>query len=382
MKSKGDEEDKNWLLIKEKDELVQEQDGISQIKTSVRTGRTMEEIATEKKPAKQAKEKKLPYQEYTLQLAKLEKEVPENGEWVYELKYDGYRITAEIEGGQVRLLTRNQKDYTEKFPVVAEALKEMAGTRNMILDGEIVVLDDNGRSDFQKLQRYLKHPGCKNITYILFDLLALEEKDYRSQELLKRKKELKKLLAEKHPHLHYSEHTDGEGGEILKAACEADMEGIIGKRADSLYAGNRNGDWIKVKCEKRQEFVIGGYTSSDKRSKGISSLLLGVYEKEELVYAGRTGTGFSQKQRKELEGKFKSILRKTSPFKDAPEERSGEEIFWVTPKLIAEVRFQEWTDEHLLRQASFKGLREDKNPFDVIRRRLLPKMQVIREKNR
>lgn len=373
MKSKGDEEDKNWLLIKEKDELVQEQDGISQIKTSVRTGRTMEEIATEKKPAKQAKEKKLPYQEYTLQLAKLEKEVPENGEWVYELKYDGYRITAEIEGGQVRLLTRNQKDYTEKFPVVAEELKEMAGTRNMILDGEIVVLDDNGRSDFQKLQRYLKHPGGKNITYILFDLLALEEKDYRSQELLKRKKELKKLLAEKHPHLHYSEHTDGEGREILKAACEADMEGIIGKRADSPYAGSRNGDWIKVKCEKRQEFVIGGYTSSDKRSKGISSLLLGVYEKEELVYAGRTGTGFSQKQRKELEGKFKSILRKTSPFKDAPEERSGEEIFWVTPKLIAEVRFQEWTDEHLLRQASFKGLREDKNPFDVIREKAASK---------
>lgn len=367
MKSKGDEEDKNWLLIKEKDELVQEQDGISQIKTSVRTGRTMEEIATEKKPAKQAKEKKLPYQEYTLQLAKLEKEVPENGEWVYELKYDGYRITAEIEGGQVRLLTRNRKDYTEKFPVVVEALKEMAGTRNMILDGEIVVLDDNGRSDFQKLQRYLKRPGGKNITYILFDLLALEEKDYRSQELLKRKADLKKLLAEEHPHLHYSEHTEGEGREILQAACEAEMEGIIGKRAGSTYAGSRNGDWIKVKCEKRQEFVIGGYTSSDKRSKGISSLLLGVYEKEELVYAGRTGTGFSQKQRKDLEGKFSSILRKTSPFKDAPEERGGEEIFWVTPKLIAEVRFQEWTDEHLLRQASFKGLREDKNPFDVIR---------------
>ncbi|MFH5835797.1 DNA ligase D [Proteiniclasticum sp. C24MP] len=367
MKSKKEEGNRNWLLIKEKDELVQDEDGIGGFTTSVRTGRTMEEIAQDKKPPDSNENKKLPFHEYTVQLAKLEEEVPEDEDWVYELKYDGYRITAEIEAGEVRLLSRNRKDYTKKFPVVVDALKKMADTRNMILDGEIVVLDKRGRSDFQKLQRYLKNPGGKNITYILFDLLALDEEDHREYELMKRKEELKKLVGEGYPHLHYSEHTNGDGRKILKAACDAQMEGIIGKKARSRYAGTRNGDWIKVKCDRRQEFVIGGYTSSDNRSKGVSSLLLGVYEKGELIYAGRTGTGFSLKERKELEKKFSSITRKTAPFKEAPEERKGEEVFWLTPKLIAEVKFQEWTDENLLRQASYKGLREDKNPEKVIR---------------
>ena len=245
----------------------------------------------------------------------------------------------------------------------------MAENRNMILDGEIVVLDKRGKTDFQKLQSYLKKPDGKNITYILFDLLALDSEDYRELGLLERKERLKEILKEEISHLHYSEHTSGNGKEILKAACDAQMEGIICKRADSIYGGTRSGDWIKVKCDKRQEFVIGGYTSSDKRSNGVSSLLLGVYDDGELIYTGRAGTGFSQKQRKELEAKFKSLLRKTSPFKEPPEQRNEEKVFWVTPELIAEIKFQEWTDENLLRQASFKGLREDKNPKEVVRER-------------
>jgi len=313
MKSKSSEKDKNWLLIKEKDDLVQDDDGMKEFKTSIRSGRTMEEIAQEKE-YQESDNDKLPFHEPKVQLAKLEEIVPEGDQWVYELKYDGYRISAVIEKGNVKLLSRNQKDYTQKFPVVVEALKKVADNRNMILDGEIVVLDKNGKTDFQKLQSYLKEPDGNNITYILFDLLALESEDYRERSLLERKEKLKDIMKDDVKYLHYSEHTSGNGEEVLKAACDAQMEGIICKRADSIYGGTRSGDWIKVKCDSRQEFVIGGYTSSDKRSNGVSSLLLGVYDGDELIYTGRAGTGFSQKQRKELEKKISLLAEKNVSF--------------------------------------------------------------------
>jgi len=368
MKSKPSEKDKNWLLIKEKDDLAQRDDGMKEFKTSIRSGRTMEEIEQEKEYQK-SNEDQLPFHELKVQLAKLEEVVPRGDQWVYELKYDGYRIVAVIEMGEVKLLTRNKKDYTKKFPLVVEALKKLAGKRNMILDGEMVVLDKNGKTDFQKLQSYMKKPDRKNITYILFDLLALDREDYRERGLLERKDKLKRIMEDDVQYLHYSDHTSGNGEEVFKAACDAQMEGIICKRADSIYGGTRSGDWIKVKCDKRQEFVVGGYTSSEKRSNGVSSLLLGVYDEGELIYTGRAGTGFSKKEREELETKFKSLLRKTSPFAKPPEQRKGEKVFWVTPELIAEIKFQEWTDENLLRQASFKGLREDKNSKEVVRER-------------
>lgn len=361
MRSKDEDENRNWLLIKEKDELAQEKDGIGGYQTSVRTGRTLEEIAGQREPGDSG-EKKLPFHEYSVQLAKLEKEIPEGNHWIYELKYDGYRITAVLENGEVRLLSRNQKDYTKKFAPVVEALKKMSGNRNMILDGEMVVLDKSGKTDFQKLQKYMKNPGGHKITYILFDLIALDDEDYRKHPLLERKGKLKQLLEGAHPDLHYSAHTRGEGKELLRAACDQEMEGIICKKDSSPYSGTRNGDWVKLKCGRRQEFVIGGYTSSKKRKSGVSSLLLGVYEQEHLIYAGRAGTGFTQQTRKDLEKKFRSHLRKTSPFKEEPLERKEEEVYWLTPKLLAEIRFQEWTEDHLLRQASFIGLREDKDP--------------------
>lgn len=370
MKSKSSEKDRNWLLIKEKDDLVKEDDGIKEFKTSIRSGRTMEEIEEEKE-YQELNEDKLPFHETKVQLAKLEETVPQGDQWVYELKYDGYRITAVIEKGEVKLLSRNQKDYTQKFPAVVKALKKLSGKRDMILDGEMVVLDKDGKTDFQKLQSYLKKPDGKNVTYILFDLLALYSEDYRERGLLERKEKLKEIMKDDVEYLHYSEHTSGNGEEVLKAACDAQMEGIICKRADSIYGGTRNGDWIKVKCDKRQEFVIGGYTSSDRSSNGVSSLLLGVYDEDDLIYTGRAGTGFTQKQRKELEKKFSSLLRKTSSFKEPPEQRNDEKLFWIKPELIAEIKFQEWTEENLLRQASFKGLREDKNPKEVVKERAI-----------
>lgn len=235
----------------------------------------------------------------------------------------------------------------------------------MILDGEMAITDPAGKTDFQALQNYLKNPQGKNLTYIVFDLLALDGADLRGRRLIDRKEMLEVLLMDTPQNLHYSRHVRGNGQESFRAACAAGLDGIIGKKADSVYSATRNGDWIKLKCEQRQEFVIGGYTLSTKKVSGISSLLLGVYDGEDFVYAGRAGTGLSEADIKELEGKFAGLKSMEPPFKPAPKPRSNEKITWLEPELVAEIKFAEWTAENLLRQASFKGLRKDKNPRDI-----------------
>lgn len=359
MKAKAGEQKHNWLLIKEKDEHAKESDGISDYNTSIRTGRTMQEI----EKGEDVKITKNPFDKANPQLAKLVNTVPQGQDWLYELKYDGYRIMAFIEGNSVRLLTRNNHNYTERFNTIASSLLDWAAGRAMVLDGEMVVTDQAGKTDFQALQNYLKNPKNQNLTYIIFDLLALDGEDLRGQKLSQRKKTLQNLMQNAPGSLHYSQHVEGNAKECFMAACHLGMEGIIGKKADSIYSGTRNGDWIKLKCEKRQEFVIGGFTLSDKKSSGISSLLLGVYDGDELVYVGRAGTGLSRSDVVELEEKLK--IRKQSPFKFPPATRSNEKITWVEPELVAEIKFAEWTKENLLRQASFKGLRTDKNPKDI-----------------
>jgi bifunctional non-homologous end joining protein LigD len=264
-------------------------------------------------------------------------------------------------------MSRNGKDYTEKFQSIADALIEWGNDKSMILDGEVVVLDKNGKTDFQALQGYLKSPKGKKVTYIVFDLLALSGKDLRGEPLKYRKDKLSKLMEKQQPGLHYSNHTDSTGKSTFVAACNADMEGIICKNLNSIYSGTRNGDWLKVKCENRQEFVVGGYTLTNKKKSGVSALLLGVYEGKDLIYVGRAGTGFTQKSMEDLVSKFGKIKSNASPFKDAPKQRSDEEITWLNPELVAEIRFAEWTDENQLRQASYKGLRTDKSPREVKR---------------
>ncbi|WP_088186595.1 DNA ligase D [Desulfosporosinus sp. FKA] len=363
LKGKTGEKQENWLLLKEKDEYTKASDKICQFMTSIRTGRTMTEI----KEGEGDKSTRNPFSNTGVQLAQLVNSAPKGEDWLYELKYDGYRILAYIEGNSVRLITRNGNDFTKRFREVACSLVEWAGGRAMILDGEMAVTNVAGKTDFQALQNYLKNPQDKNLTYIVFDLLALDGLDLRRQRLIDRKEKLEALLKDSPKNLYYSRHVRGNGKGSFRAACDAGMEGIVGKKADSNYSGARNGDWIKLKCEQRQEFVIGGYTLSERKTSGVSSLLLGIYEDGELVYAGRAGTGLSEADKEYLEEQFAGLKRKEPSFQIAPKPRSQEKITWLEPELIAEIKFAEWTSDHLLRQASFKGLRNDKNPRDIKR---------------
>ena len=361
LKAKAGETKDNWLLLKEKDDYVKDTDGISEFITSIRTGRTMKEI-------EEGEDEKIirnPFSKVDVQLAKLVNTVPEGEDWLYELKYDGYRIITFVEGNSVRLITRNGNDYMRRFHDVATSLIDLAGGRAVVLDGEMAVTDPSGKTDFQALQNYMKNPKTQNLTYIVFDLLALDGADLRGYPLIKRKEMLETLMKDAPKNLYYSRYVRGIGKESFAVACDAGMEGIVGKKADSVYSGTRNGDWIKLKCDKRQEFVIGGYTLSDKKTWGISSLLLGIYEGEELVYAGRAGTGLSESDMKTLEKKFENIKRMNPAFKIAPSPKSNEKITWLEPELVAEIKFAEWTKENLLRQASFKGIRTDKDPMDI-----------------
>lgn len=363
MKEKAGETKNNWLLLKEKDDYAKAEDGITGFTTSVRTGRTMEEI----EKGGEEKIKRNPFHKTDVQLARLVSAVPEGEDWLYELKYDGYRILAYVEGSGASLITRNGNDYTHRFHDIALSLTDWASGRPMVLDGEMVITDSEGKTDFQALQNYLKNPRNQSLTYIIFDLLALDGEDLRDKPLLVRKQTLEALMKDCPKNLHYSQHIKGKGKESLLVACQSNLEGIVGKKADSIYSGTRNEDWIKLKCDTRQEFVIGGYTLTDKKTWGLSSLLLGVYEEGGLIYAGRAGTGFTEESMAELVNKFESLTRKASPFKLAPKPRSNEKITWLKPDLVAEIKFAQWTDDNQLRQASFKGLRTDKDPRDVRR---------------
>lgn len=372
-KAKSNDRSDNWLLLKEKDDYVKTTDGISKFTTSIRTGRTMSEIEA----GGDEKLKKNPFSMIDVQLAKLVNKVSDDEDWLYELKYDGFRIIAFVEGNNVRLMTRNGNDYISRFYEIASSLSELANGRAMVLDGEIAVTDESGKTDFHALQNYMKNPKIQNLTYIVFDLLALDGKDLREHRLINRKEMLETLMEDAPKNLYYSRYVRGRGKESFSVACRANMEGIIGKKADSIYSGTRNGDWIKLKCDKRQEFVIGGYSLSDKRTSGVSSLLLGVYEGEELVYAGRAGTGMSRTDMKVLEEKFQKLKRMDSPFKVTPKARPKENVTWLEPELVAEIKFAEWTKDDLLRQASFKGMRTDKNPKDIKREKAMDETQIL-----
>jgi len=301
------------------------------------------------------------------QLATLVKEPPSGDEWLHELKFDGYRMLYRIDRGRVTVWSRNGKDWTDKFQNVVEAVKSLKASSAM-LDGEIVFVDAQGRSSFQKLQRAMGKTTTSGFAYEVFDLIYLDGFDLTQTPLTHRKELLKNLVgANSHGVIRYSEHISGSGDEFFKHACEYGIEGIVSKLANSHYESTRNRNWLKVKCAKQQEFVIAGYTPSSRSLPGFGSLVLGVYEKGKLVYSGRVGTGFTFKQRTDLKKQLDRFSRQTSPLSAVPKDPSLRETKWTEPKMVAEVAFTEWTSDGSIRHPSFQGLREDKNPKEVVR---------------
>ena len=301
------------------------------------------------------------------QLATLVREPPAGDEWLHELKVDGYRMICHLNRGAVRFWSRNGKDWTEKFSNLIKALKAFPAT-TAILDGEVVIEDKQGRSSFQKLQQSMKGAPAAFVFHI-FDVIYLDGCNLMKTPLRERKAVLKKLLASakaKGP-LRYSDHVEGNGARFFKQACEYGIEGIVSKLADSPYESKRNQNWLKTKCRKRQEFVVVGYTQSKKGFPGFGSLILGVYDKGKLIYTGRVGTGFSIKQRLELQKKLDRISQSATPFAVKPKDPGLREARWARPQLVAEVEFTEWTDEGSIRHPSFQGLREDKKASEVVR---------------
>ena len=296
-----------------------------------------------------------------------EKSMPRGKGWEFEIKWDGYRIVSRVAGGEARLLSRKDQDYTERFSNVAKELEKALKTPDAVVDGEVCALDDEGRPSFSAMQQ--AKPGTP-IVYYVFDLLEVEGEPLIDLPLSERRKRLEKLLDKRNRTVKFSESFD-DGRALLRAAKEQRLEGIMGKKLDSRYfPGRRSRDWLKFKTHGEQEFVIAGYTrGKGRREWSFGSLVLGVYEADELVYAGNVGTGFDDAEIENLLKKLRPLERKDTPFADLPKMpriRKGD-VIWVEPKLVAEVEFAEWTHDHRLRAPAYLGLRSDKDPREVRR---------------
>lgn len=305
------------------------------------------------------KNTRLPFESCTPQLATLSQTLPKGKEWVYEIKYDGYRMLGYVEKDKVKLLSRNNIDYTNKFKDIILSLGEIEED-SFVVDGEIVVFDDTGRSDFGLLQESIKHGKYKPY-YVIFDLLALNGEDLRELPLLERKTKLERLLFKAENNLIYSSHVN-KGKECFEFAKKNNLEGIVAKKINSSYLSKRSEEWLKIKCYLRQEFVVAGYTTTEK-NEHISALLLGYYKDKKLVYVGKVGTGFNAKDKQELHKSFQKYIRKSCPFVENIKEKN---VTWISPHFVAEIQYSELTKDNLLRQPSFIGIRKDKNAKDVV----------------
>ena len=298
---------------------------------------------------------------HAVQLATLVDTVPSGDRWLHEMKYDGYRTQIAIGGGQARAYTRSGLDWSEKFEGIVEAAGKL-NVRSALIDGEAVVLEPGGRSSFQALQGALKGaPG--SIDYYAFDLLELDGEDLTQLPLVERKAKLRAIIPEGHDRLRYSEHIEGNGEKLLHNFCDAGLEGVISKLASARYIGSRSGGWLKTKCIKRQEFVIVGWTPSDK-PRAFRSLILGLYEEGKLRYAGKVGTGFSMDEILRLMAIMTPLAQKEATVPAPRAEVRG--AHWLKPRLVAEIAFTEMTQEGTLRHPSYLGLREDKKPEAVV----------------
>jgi len=345
---------------------------------SVHSGKTMSQLAAGDTATVRKKEFAEMPDFISPMSAKLTAQAPKNGAWIYEIKFDGFRALAFRESTQTRLLSRNNKNLAVTFPEVVAAVQSLKVT-DMILDGEVVALDSKGRSSFQLLQQYEGNHDKAALYYYVFDILRLNGKNLQGLPLLKRKAALQKLLSKKDGLIRYSAGLGSDAEPLLAQARELQLEGLIGKKADSSYeAGRRSGAWIKLKLHAQQEFVIGGFTEPEGSRKHLGALIIGVYRNKQLIFCGKVGTGFSDKVLKGLHVKMEAILADACPFSNLPAPRASKwgqsltasemiRCHWVKPSLVAQVKFSEWTRDDHLRHPVFLGLREDKNAKDVVR---------------
>src|SRR3984957_18859616 len=382
-------DEKPWLLIKAGEDMKPISKKLDD--TSALSGRTMKELARgdrvwqsktrseSRRPSKgKPNSSPLPLPSFLEPMrAKLTQSIPP-GEWLYEIKFDGFRAQALRGGSETRLVSRNEKEFGGKFPEVMDSLSRL-DVQDAIIDGEIVALDDKGRSSFQLLQAFELGQVRPPVFYYAFDLLRLNGMDLRDHPLEERKAKLETLLQEAPENIRYSASFGTDPEKLLEQARRLGLEGLIGKRVGSRYeAGRRTGSWIKLKLEQQQEFVIGGYTEPAGSRKHFGAILVGVYEDKQLKFAGKVGTGFNEKLLRTLLTLFQKVPRESCPFVDLPEKRAGRYgqgvtpaemklCHWIEPKLVCQIKFNEWTRDHRLRQPVFLGLREDKDAKDVVR---------------
>jgi bifunctional non-homologous end joining protein LigD len=385
----------NWLLIKERDEVAEPGSDTALVDDnplSVATGRSLDAIAADRdrvwdsqhgeispEPPSQPKaaapgkwqrprgaRKRAMPDALAPQLATLVEAPPEGDEWLHEIKYDGYRLLARIDHGDVRLVTRNRLDWTGKFPALAQALAELP-VETALIDGEIVALAPDGTTSFGELQNRLSRGDTSGLVFYVFDLLYCHGYDLTNAILDDRKTALAGIVP---PHaagtVRYSDHQAGRGPDFLRHACQYDLEGTIAKRRDRPYRAGRGADWLKVKCYRSAEFIVIGFTDPSGTRHGFGALLLGYYDPDgALRYAGRCGTGFSDALLADLHPRLAALERR-DPAAVLPKGLAKKGVHWVEPLLVAQVRFAEWTADALLRHPSFQGLREDKTPQEIV----------------
>lgn len=381
MKGKGE---RSWMLVKRSDEFASGED-VLQLDQSVKSGKTLVEVALENGRSLKNPEPKRPVEaaqkrvaktaspkaekssglampgEFQPMLATLVDAPFDDPAWLYEIKWDGYRALAYCDKKDVKLISRNGKPFTEKYAPVADALRSL--NLRAVFDGEVVAVNEQGLASFQLLQNWQNTPV--RLQLFLFDIVWLDGRDLTGLPLIERKRLLQSVLPADHPVIRYSDHVLEKGTDFFRIALSKGLEGIMAKKADSVYTvGARTEDWVKIKVNLRQEVVIAGYTEPRKTRKFFGSLLLGVYDGKELAYVGHTGSGFNAKSLEAIYKKLQPLVRHSSPFAEAP--RTNMPATWVQPKLVCEIKFTEWTKDRMARHPIFTGLRSDKKAKDVI----------------